>query len=109
MWRSFGSRRQQATVVLSAVEAQGPSTTLAISHIRCATRWAVALSNTQPFARELAGRMHVFAHNGDLPGIERTGTLAFDRYRPVGTTNSEHAFCALPQQNVIVTRSPCDA
>ncbi|MGB7540883.1 MAG: class II glutamine amidotransferase [Burkholderiales bacterium] len=77
------------------VEAQGPSTTLAISHIRRATRGAVALSNTQPFARELAGRMHVFAHNGDLPGIERSRKLAFDRYRPVGTTDSEHAFCAL--------------
>jgi len=80
------------------LETQGPSTTLAISHIRHATRGAVALSNTQPFVRELAGRMHVFAHNGDLPGIERTGSLAFDRYHPVGTTDSEHAFCALLQR-----------
>ena len=77
------------------LETRGPSTTLAISHIRRATRGAVALSNTQPFARELAGRMHVFAHNGDLPGIERSGNLAFDRYHPLGTTDSEHAFCAL--------------
>ena len=77
------------------LETQGPSTTLAISHIRRATRGAVMLANTQPFARELAGRMHVFAHNGDLPGIERYKALAFDRYRPVGTTDSEHAFCAL--------------
>ncbi len=77
------------------LEAQSPSTTLAISHIRRATRGAVALSNTQPLVRELAGRMHVFAHNGDLPGIERSGKFAFDRYRPVGTTDSEHAFCAL--------------
>ena len=77
------------------LETQGPSTTLAISHIRRATRGAVALSNTQPFVRELAGRVHVFAHNGDLPGIERSGKHGFDRYRPVGTTDSEHAFCAL--------------
>ena len=77
------------------LEAHGPSTTLAISHIRHATCGAVTLSNTQPFARELAGRVQVFAHNGDLPGIERSGNLAFDRYRPVGTTDSEHAFCAL--------------
>lgn len=77
------------------LETQGPSTTLALSHIRHATRGAVALSNTQPFARELAGRMHVFAHNGHLPAIEQTASLAFDRYRPVGTTDSEHAFCAL--------------
>ena len=77
------------------VEAQGPDTTLAISHIRRATRGAVALSNTQPLARELAGRMHVFAHNGDLPGIERSTKFALGRYRPVGTTDSEYAFCAL--------------
>ncbi|OGA25976.1 MAG: class II glutamine amidotransferase [Betaproteobacteria bacterium RIFCSPLOWO2_02_FULL_67_26] len=77
------------------LETQGPSTTLAISHIRRATRGVVALANTQPFVREAAGRAHVFAHNGDLPGIERAANLAFDRYRPVGTTDSEHAFCAL--------------
>jgi len=77
------------------LEAQGPSTTLAISHIRRATQGAVALSNTQPFTRELAGHMHVFAHNGDLPGIKRSRTHAFGHYRPVGSTDSEHAFCAL--------------
>jgi glutamine amidotransferase len=77
------------------LETQAPDTTLAISHIRRATRGAVTLANTQPFARQLAGRMHVFAHNGDLPGIERSGTVVSDRYRPVGATDSEHAFCAL--------------
>ena len=77
------------------LEQQGPSTTLAISHIRRATLGAVTFSNTQPFVRELAGRMHVFAHNGHLPGIARSQGLAFDRYHPVGDTDSEHAFCAL--------------
>jgi len=77
------------------LEAQGPSTVLAISHIRRATRGVVALSNTQPFVREVAGRMHVFAHNGNLPGIERSGNLAFGLCRPLGETDSEHAFCAL--------------
>ncbi|MBK9605789.1 MAG: class II glutamine amidotransferase [Betaproteobacteria bacterium] len=77
------------------LQTQAPGTKLAISHIRRATRGAVSLPNTQPFAREVAGRMHVFAHNGDLPGIEQSATLALDRYRPIGTTDSEHAFCAL--------------
>lgn len=77
------------------VEVEGPSTNLAVAHIRRATRGPVTLSNTQPFARELAGRMHIFAHNGNLPGIERNGGFAFDRYQPVGTTDSEHAFCVL--------------
>ena len=77
------------------LETHGPSTMLAISHIRRATRGPTTLANTQPFARELAGRMHVFAHNGDLPGIENSMSLVFDRYRPLGTTDSEHAYCAL--------------
>jgi len=42
--------------------------TLVLSHIRKATQGALTLANTQPFARELGGRMHVFAHNGDLDG-----------------------------------------
>lgn len=77
------------------IEEQGPSTSLAISHIRRATRGAVNLSNTQPFSRELAGRTHVFAHNGDLPDIEQSMKIGVDRYRPVGTTDSEYAFCSL--------------
>ena len=77
------------------LESHGPSTKLAISHIRHATRGAAALSNTQPFMRELGGRTHVFAHNGDLPGIWGNAELAIGRYRPVGQTDSEYAFCAL--------------
>jgi len=77
------------------LETQAPDTTLAISHIRHATLGAITLANTQPFARLLAGRMHVFAHNGHLPAIERSAIVASDRHRPVGTTDSEHAFCAL--------------
>ena len=88
------------------LESQGPSTTLAISHIRRATRGAVSLSNTQPFARQLAGCMHVFAHNGDLPGIERAETLACGRYRPLGATDSEHAFCALLERMHELWTSP---
>jgi len=77
------------------LESQGPATALAISHIRHATRGGVALANTQPFVRELGGHTHVFAHNGDLPGIFRSDAWALDRHRPVGQTDSERAFCAL--------------
>jgi predicted glutamine amidotransferase len=77
------------------LESQGPSTTLAISHIRHATQGAIQLSNTQPFARELGGRTHVFAHNGDLSGIDQSKAMTVGGYRPVGQTDSEHAFCAL--------------
>ncbi|MDO8777438.1 MAG: class II glutamine amidotransferase [Burkholderiaceae bacterium] len=77
------------------LETQGPSTTLALSHIRRATLGTVTLANTQPFVRELAGRTHVFAHNGHLPGIDQSRNFAHARFHPVGETDSEHAFCAL--------------
>ncbi|MEX2517224.1 MAG: class II glutamine amidotransferase [Gammaproteobacteria bacterium] len=63
-----------------------------ISHIRQANRGRVCLENTHPFSRELWGRSWVFAHNGQLRGIKRY-PLRF--YKPVGTTDSEYAFCVL--------------
>ena len=80
------------------LETQGPSTTLALSHIRRATLGPVTLANTQPYVRELAGRMHVFAHNGHLPGIGQSRHFAHARFQPVGGTDSEHAFCALMER-----------
>lgn len=66
-----------------------------IAHIRKATQGHVALENCHPFVRELWGRYWVFAHNGDLKNF----TPALDGpYRPVGTTDSEAAFCYLLQQ-----------
>lgn len=61
-----------------------------ISHIRQATHGRVCLENTHPFTRELWGRTWAFAHNGKLHGVKRR-PLGF--YRPIGTTDSEHAFC----------------
>ena len=77
------------------LETSGPATDLAISHIRHATRGSLKLANTQPFTREPGGLTHVFAHNGDLPGIENNDTLRSDHARPVGQTDSEYAFCVL--------------
>ncbi|MCU0870093.1 MAG: class II glutamine amidotransferase [Burkholderiales bacterium] len=63
-----------------------------IAHIRKATRGRVALENTHPFVRELWGRHWLFAHNGTLEGdLPR----ARGRFRPVGDTDSEAAFCDL--------------
>ncbi len=68
---------------------------LVISHIRKATRGQVASRNCQPFARELGGAWHCFAHNGDLHGIEDDARFRAEGFRPVGETDSEQAFCAL--------------
>ena len=66
-----------------------------VSHIRKATVGAVALENTHPFVRELWGRYWAFAHNGTLHGFRPRLHAAF---RPVGETDSEHAFCWLMQE-----------
>jgi predicted glutamine amidotransferase len=77
------------------IEAHPFSTRIAISHIRKATRGGNTLANCQPFARELGGRMHVFAHNGDLNDATMRARFPLGRFRPVGETDSEYAFCAL--------------
>jgi len=77
------------------IEQDSPPSPMIISHIRAATQGDRVLRNTHPFARELAGRQHVFAHNGDLRGIESDPDFTPDRYHPVGDTDSELAFCIL--------------
>jgi glutamine amidotransferase len=63
---------------------------IVISHVRRANRGRVGLENTHPFGRELWGRHWSFAHNGQVKGVKR---WPLEFYRPVGTTDSEHAFC----------------
>ena len=66
-----------------------------ISHIRKATVGAVMLENCHPFVRELWGRYWVFAHNGDLKDY---APRLHGHFRPVGSTDSEQAFCWLMQE-----------
>jgi glutamine amidotransferase len=66
-----------------------------IAHIRKATQGRVALENCHPFTRELWGRHWVFAHNGDLKEFE---PVLDGSFHPVGSTDSERAFCYLLQE-----------
>lgn len=66
-----------------------------IAHIRKATQGEVALENCHPFVRELWGRYWVFAHNGDLKDY---APRLHGQFRPVGSTDSEQAFCWLMQE-----------
>ncbi|MFA6264415.1 MAG: class II glutamine amidotransferase [Pseudolabrys sp.] len=68
---------------------------LVIAHTRRATRGTRSYPNAQPFLRELAGRVHLFAHNGDLPRIFDSKELQPERFNSIGETDSELAFCAL--------------
>lgn len=83
------------SIWLSFVERRRVASTLVLSHIRHATRGRISLANTQPFARELGGRLHVFAHNGRLDDIEIRHAGEWNRFRPIGDTDSEIAFCIL--------------
>lgn len=69
---------------------------IVISHIRQANVGAVCLENTHPFIRELWGRQWSFAHNGQLDKQIFDWPLTF--YQPVGSTDSEYAFCWLLDQ-----------
>jgi predicted glutamine amidotransferase len=66
-----------------------------LAHVRKATQGGVSLANCHPFQREWGGQTWLFSHNGDLRGFEPALT---GPYRPVGTTDSEHAFCWLLQE-----------
>ena len=67
-----------------------------IAHIRQASVGGTRLENTQPFARALSGRLHTFAHNGDL--YELPKSIAHSPFTPLGDTDSEQAFCTLMQR-----------
>jgi predicted glutamine amidotransferase len=75
---------------------------LVIAHTRRATRGTRSYPNAQPFLRELAGRVHLFAHNGDLPRIFGSKEFQPGQFNPIGETDSEHAFCVLLDRMALI-------
>lgn len=68
--------------------------TLYVGHVRHKTTGGPpTFADTHPFVRELEGRDYVFAHNGTLEGP--IWDLGPKRFRAVGSTDSERAFCHL--------------
>jgi len=87
------------SVLMSTLRGYKLTSEIVIAHIRRASFGPVELRNTHPFRRELGGRVHTFAHNGDLPGIEDQFDLEQNGFAlPVGNTDSEYAFCLLMQR-----------
>lgn len=66
-----------------------------IAHIRKATQGEVNLANCHPFQREMWGQYWIFAHNGNLVDF---APAAGCHYQPVGSTDSEAAFCYIMEQ-----------
>lgn len=89
--RSFHDPRPSvASEIAELIKRYSIKSRIIVSHIRQANRGRVCLENTHPFTRELWGCSWVFAHNGQLAGIKKK-PLQF--YKPIGTTDSEYAFC----------------
>lgn len=89
--RSFHDPNPSAQSELAALVKNYPiKSRMVIAHVRKANRGRVALENTHPFTRELWGRAWTFAHNGQLKGVKE---LPLSFFRPIGTTDSEYAFC----------------
>jgi glutamine amidotransferase len=68
---------------------------IVISHIRQANVGAVSLLNTHPFHRLLWGKTWTYAHNGQLAASE---SLPIAHHHPLGSTDSERAFCWIIEQ-----------
>ncbi|HQC98128.1 MAG TPA: class II glutamine amidotransferase [Aquabacterium sp.] len=68
--------------------------TTVLAHIRKATQGAVQLNNCHPFQRQWAGRPWAFGHNGNLKQVHPP---LDGHHQPVGSTDSERAFCWLLQ------------
>ena len=92
-YRDTGPAADSALVKF--VEKQSLRSTQVLAHIRNANVGSICLPNTHPFSRELGGNMHTFAHNGYLEGVTEEKSFALHRFRPIGDTDSEYAFCAL--------------
>ncbi|MEX2523943.1 MAG: class II glutamine amidotransferase [Gammaproteobacteria bacterium] len=94
--RSFHDPRASvASEIAELIQRHSIKSKVIISHIRKANRGKVCLANTHPFERKLWGASWVFAHNGQLRGVKKK---KLDFYTPVGTTDSEYAFCWMLEQ-----------
>lgn len=74
--------------LLDYLEIEAP---IFIGHVRRASTGGISRKNTHPFNRELNGTEYVFAHNGKL----NHENLELGRFKPIGETDSETAFCYL--------------
>lgn len=83
------------SLLVQWVAQHGPANQLAMGYIRHGSQGDIALANTGPFARELHGRIHLFAHNGNLRGLVHSPEPLATRFQPIGDTDSEQAFCQL--------------
>ncbi len=71
---------------------KGIKSRVLIAHVRRVSKGEKTYKNTHPYQRELDGKDYVFAHNGTLYNYPE---LPLGRFKPIGETDSEYAFCHL--------------
>jgi predicted glutamine amidotransferase len=92
-WRVFHDEQPASHSALAHYLRHQPiKSRMVVAHLRKATQGEVHWANCHPFQREWLGRTWVFAHNGDIRGFEPADWC---QDMPVGTTDSERAFCTL--------------
>lgn len=95
--RSFKDPMPSAQSPIAELVTQYPMKSEAvICHIRQANSGEVCLENTHPFTRQMWGRNWTYAHNGQLKNFTKHLPIQF--HLPIGTTDSEHAFCWILDQ-----------
>jgi glutamine amidotransferase len=91
---------------LRFIEKHDLRSSIVMAHIRKATMGEPVYRNAQPFIRELSGQMHLFAHNGWLPGILDAPEFRSTQFTSIGETDSEQSFCALLDRMRGIWREP---
>jgi len=95
--RSFKDPKPSADSPIAELVTKYPMKSKSVvCHIRQANSGEVCLENTHPFTRQMWGKNWTYAHNGQLAGFETK--LPIKYHLPIGTTDSEHAFCWLLDQ-----------
>lgn len=95
--RSFKDPQPSAHSPIAELVTKYPMKSEAVvCHIRQANSGGVCLENTHPFIRQMWGKNWTYAHNGQLKGFAET--LPIKLHLPIGTTDSEHAFCWILDQ-----------
>ncbi len=95
-YREFRDQNPSASSQVAKLVKQYPiKSDIVISHIRQANSGKICLENTHPFSRELWGRHWSFAHNGQIKSVKKR---PLQHFQPVGSTDSEYAFCWMLDQ-----------
>lgn len=86
---------EESELAVSIVTSSNFESKIFIAHVRRTSVGEIDYDNTHPFKRRLFNKDFVFAHNGTLHNYKN---LSLNEFKPIGKTDSEHAFCYILEQ-----------